>query len=99
MRLQVSLRPVRALQLVQQGNDQQAFLDRAVAGLTQDGHVVCVRLALFAELVKGRPWTTATLRELGGIDGVGVAFLEETFAARTALPQHRLHQAAARAVL
>src|SRR5262249_54801254 len=61
--------------------------------------VISVRLALFAEMVKGKPWTPATLREVGGMEGVGVTFLEETFAASTAPPQHRLHQKAAQAVL
>ena len=41
--------------------DQKAFLDQAVAGLAQDGKVISVRLALFAEMVKGKPWTPATL--------------------------------------
>jgi len=41
----------------------------------------------------------ATLKEGGGTEGVGVTFLEETFTASTAPPQHRLHQKAARAVL
>jgi formylglycine-generating enzyme required for sulfatase activity len=79
--------------------DEHAFLDQAVAGLAQEGKVVCVRLALFAEMVKGKPWTPATLREVGGIEGVGVSFLEETFAASTAPPAHRVHQKAAQAVL
>jgi hypothetical protein len=82
-----------------QTKEQEAFLDQAVAGLAQEGKVVSVRLALFAEVVKGRPWTTATLKEVGGTEGVGVTFLEETFAAPTAPPDHRLHQRAARAVL
>jgi eukaryotic-like serine/threonine-protein kinase len=79
--------------------DQDAFLDQAVAGLAQDGKVISVRLALFAEMVKGKPWTSATLREVGGTEGVGVTFLEETFTASTAPPQHRLHQRAAQAIL
>jgi eukaryotic-like serine/threonine-protein kinase len=79
--------------------DQDAFLDQAVAGLAQEGKVISVRLALFAEMVKGKPWTLATLKEVGGTEGVGVTFLEETFAASTAPPQHRLHQKAAQAVL
>ena len=78
---------------------QNAFLDQAVAGLAQDGKVISVRLTLFAEMVKGKPWTPATLKEVGGTDGVGVTFLEETFTASTAPPQHRLHQKAAQAVL
>ena len=56
-------------------------------------------LALFAEMIKGKPWTPATLREVGGTEGVGVTFLEETFSASTAPPEHRLHQKAAQAVL
>jgi len=79
--------------------EQQAFLDQSIAGLAQDGKVISVRLALFAEMVKGRLWTPATLREVGGTEGVGVTFLEETFSASTAPPEHRLHQKAAQAVL
>jgi formylglycine-generating enzyme required for sulfatase activity len=79
--------------------DQDAFLDQAVAGLAQDGKVISVRLALFAEMVKGKPWTPATLKAVGGTAGVGVTFLEETFSASMAPPQHRLYQRAAQAVL
>ena len=55
------------------------FLNQAVSGLAQEGKVVCVRLALFAEMMKGKPWTPATLKAVGGTEGVGVTFLEETF--------------------
>jgi formylglycine-generating enzyme required for sulfatase activity len=58
-----------------------------------------VRLALFAEMMKGKTWTTASLKAVGGTEGVGVTFLEETFSATTAPPEHRYHQVAARAVL
>jgi formylglycine-generating enzyme required for sulfatase activity/tetratricopeptide (TPR) repeat protein len=79
--------------------DQHAFLDQTVADLAQDGKVISVRLALFAEMVKGKPWTPATLRNVGGTEGVGVTFLEETFSSPQANPKHRLHQKAAQAVL
>ena len=79
--------------------EQEVFLDKAVAGLSQDGRVISVRLALFAEMVKGKPWTAETWKEVGGAEGVGFTFLEETFAARSAPPQNRLHQKAAQAVL
>jgi serine/threonine protein kinase/formylglycine-generating enzyme required for sulfatase activity len=78
---------------------QRDFLEQAVQGLTHEGQVICVRLALFADMLQGRPWTPASLREVGGAAGVGVAFLEETFSSRTAPPQHRQHGAAARDVL
>jgi serine/threonine protein kinase len=34
--------------------DQHDFLNQAVSGLSQDNMVICVRLALFAEMMKGR---------------------------------------------
>jgi serine/threonine protein kinase/formylglycine-generating enzyme required for sulfatase activity len=79
--------------------EQQAFLAQAVCALARDGKVICVRLALFAEMMKGRPWTPASLKAVGGAEGVGVTFLEETFSAPGAPPEHRYHQHAARAVL
>ena len=79
--------------------DQKEFLEQAVSGLAQEGKVICVRLALFAEMMKGKAWTPATLKAVGGTEGVGVTFLEETFSAATAPPEHRYHQKAARAVL
>jgi serine/threonine protein kinase/formylglycine-generating enzyme required for sulfatase activity/tetratricopeptide (TPR) repeat protein len=78
---------------------QQAFVDQSVTGLAQDGKIISVRLALFAEMMKGKPWTPATLKEVGGTEGVGLTFLEETFSASTAPPEHRLHQKAVQAVL
>ena len=81
-------------------NDQQAFLDQAVQTLSlQDGTIVPVRLALFAERFKSRKWTPKTLQEIGDAEGVGVAFLEETFCSSYADPSHRLHQEAAQLVL
>jgi hypothetical protein len=75
--------------------ERDAFLDQAVAGLAQDGWVISIRLALFAEMIKGKPWTTATLDQAGGMEGIGVGFLEETFRA----PALRGREKAAQAVL
>ena len=79
--------------------DQDAFLDQAIADLAQDGKIISVRLALFAEMVKGKPWTPVTLRGVGGTEGIGVTFLEETFSSPQANPKYRLHQKAAQSVL
>ena len=79
--------------------EEEQFLDQTVESLAQDDKIVCVRLALFAEMMKNRPWTPVSLRTVGGAEGVGVAFLEQTFSASTAPPAHRFHQQAARAVL
>jgi hypothetical protein len=67
--------------------------------LGEEGKVSSVRLALFAEMMKAKPWTPESLRAVGGIQGVGVNFLGETFSAASAPPEHRYHQKAARAVL
>ena len=76
------------------------FLEQAVKELAgPDGRVIPVRLTLLAEMLRHRDWTLATLRGLGGFEGIGEMFLEETFSAPTAPPAHRLHQHAARAVL
>ncbi len=80
-------------------SQQAAFLQRAIEGLTDADKIVPVRLALFAEMVKDKPWNPGTLRDMGGADGVGVTFLEETFDTRTRNPQIRVHEQAARAVL
>jgi serine/threonine protein kinase/formylglycine-generating enzyme required for sulfatase activity len=77
----------------------EQFLDQSVQGLAEDGRVISVRLSLFAEMVKGKPWTPTTLKAVGGMAGIGVTFLEETFASAHANPRHRLHQRAAQAVL
>ena len=78
---------------------QKEFVKQSIRGLAEEGKVVCVRLALFAEMMKGKPWTPETLKQAGGTQGIGAAFLEETFSALTAHPTHRLHQQAARSVL
>ncbi len=78
---------------------EREFIGSVAAGLAEDGKVVSVRLALFAEMVKGKPWMPSTLEEVGGTEGIGVNFLEETFSSRKANPEHRLHQQAAREVL
>lgn len=79
--------------------EQLEFIDQAVSGLAQNKKVISVRLSLFAEMMKGREWTPASLADVGGTEGIGVTFLEETFSSSSAPPEHRHHQEAARAVL
>ncbi len=79
--------------------DHEAFLDQALQGLSQDGRVISVRLSLFAQMMKDKPWTPGTFKEVGGTEGIGVTFLEETFSASTANKKYRTHQNAVMAVL
>jgi formylglycine-generating enzyme required for sulfatase activity len=78
--------------------DQQKFITDSIEGLAQDGKVMCVRLAVYAEMMKNRPWGAASLKKIGGTEGVGVSFLEESFGTQ-ANPKMRVHQLGARSVL
>jgi formylglycine-generating enzyme required for sulfatase activity len=80
-------------------DEQQSFLNQAVDGLAVDGRVIAVRLTLFAEMLRSRAWVPQTLSEVGGLEGLGVAFLEDTFHSSQASPAHRLHAPAAREIL
>ena len=81
------------------GREQRQFIQDAVDGLASEGQVIAVQLALFAEMMKSRPWTRATLRSLGGIDRVVERFLQESFDAQTAPKNRRTHRDAAHKVL
>ena len=70
----------------ERARDQRDFVRESVNGLAEEGRVIPVRLALFAEMMKGKTWNLSTLKEVGGTKGVGVAFLEETFSASAAPP-------------
>ena len=79
--------------------EHEQSMDQAIGQLAEDGKVICVRLALFADMMKSRSWVPDSLQEVGGVGGVGETFLEETFAAKTAPPSHRIHEKAVRGVL
>ncbi len=79
--------------------EQQRFLRQSVDDLSESGKIICVRLSLFAEMMKGKPWTPSSLKQVGGTKGVVSTYLEEAFSDSTASPEHRYHQKAARAVL
>ncbi len=80
-------------------DEQRDFLRAAVDDLARDDKVNCVRLALFAQMLKNKPWVPDSLRQMGGTEGVGVMFLEDTFSSSSAPPSHRYHEPGARAVL
>jgi len=79
--------------------EERQFVVAVAEGLAQNGKIVPVRLSLFAELIKGKPWRHVTLEQVGGTQGIGVNFLEETFSSPQANPRHRLHAIGARGVL
>jgi formylglycine-generating enzyme required for sulfatase activity len=79
--------------------DQENFLLRTTKEVEQDGRVIPVRLTLFAEMVKGRPWSMATLKDVGGTQGIGVAFLEEMFNSAALKGHHKAAQGVLKALL
>jgi serine/threonine protein kinase/formylglycine-generating enzyme required for sulfatase activity len=78
--------------------EQTAFLNRAIDELAESDRIICVRLSLFADLMRTRPWTIAELEAVGGARGVGVKFLEEKFGPQ-APAIYRSQRAAAQRVL
>jgi formylglycine-generating enzyme required for sulfatase activity len=78
---------------------QETFVDAVVQGIAENGRVICVRLALFVEMVRYRQWTKDTLKAIGGVEGLCANFWEETLTAKSDRPQRRKHEKAARAVL
>lgn len=77
---------------------QDQFISSSVEGLAEDRRITCVRLALFAEMMKDRPWTPEELENVGGAKGIGVAFLEEKFGPN-APAIYRPHRTAVRKIL
>ncbi len=90
---------IAAIALASQPLALSQFLDQSIAALAEEGKIISVRLALFAEMVKSKPWTPQSLKAIGGVEGVGVTFLEETFGASHAPIAYRSHEKAVRGVL
>ena len=92
----------RALECLPEGElskEQQQFIHKSIEALSVDGKVVSVRLAVFADMMKSRPWLISSLNSLGGVEGVGVQFLEETFFSSGASALCKIHHKAAQKVL
>jgi serine/threonine protein kinase/formylglycine-generating enzyme required for sulfatase activity len=80
-------------------DEHRAFLDEAIDALQVDQKVICVRLALFAEMMKNREWSPHSLADVGGIEGLRVSYFEETFGQQSSHPKYRLHEKGVRSVL
>ncbi len=78
---------------------QQSFVTQSVDSLADSGRVVCLRLALFAQMMSDRLWEPETLHAVGGLQGLGVKFLEDSLSAASAPYHHRRYAAAATEVL
>lgn len=75
------------------------FIRESVRSLEEDRRISPVRLALFAQMFREREWSPEGLRQVGGVSGVAVTFLEESFRGPSARATHRVHEQAVRKVL
>ncbi|MFK8113954.1 MAG: protein kinase [Rubripirellula sp.] len=78
---------------------QQAFIDQVIDELSEGGKVFPIRLALLVEMIKTEEWNPQTLSRLGGTQGIGLTFLEDSFSTDLAPAAQRAHESAARRVL
>ncbi len=58
---------------------QKTFIDAAIDGLAQDETVLCVRIAMFAELMKNYAWDIQTISAFGGVEVAVSRFLTDAF--------------------
>lgn len=70
---------------------EQQFLTSAINYLAVDDRVICVQLALLAEMMKHRDWNNAALFNQDGGAGIGVSFFEQTFESDSAPRRYRNH--------
>lgn len=84
---------------VELSEEQEAFLNEAIEQMSVGRYVICVRLTLFAEMFKSRPWTVKELRSVGGAQGVGERFLESTFGAESSSRKFKSQKERVQAVL
>ena len=85
--------------MTQWSQANREFIRSTVEGLARNRKIVSVRLALFAEMMKGRQWVPESLKAVGGTDGVGITFLEETFNSPNAPAVYRTHAVAVQGLL
>ena len=92
----------KALECLPEGElskEQVQFIHKSIESLSVDGKVISVRLSVFADMMKSRPWLISSLNSIGGVEGVGVQFLEETFFSSGASALCKIHHKAAQKVL
>ncbi len=78
---------------------QKKFVEFTVDQLSVSNYVICVRMALFAEMFKDRPWTPEELKRVGGVQGIGETFLESTFGKDSLSKKYKLQKDAVQAIL
>ncbi|MEZ6138067.1 MAG: SUMF1/EgtB/PvdO family nonheme iron enzyme [Pirellulaceae bacterium] len=80
-------------------SEQCKFLEAAVKYLDLGGRVVCVHLALLAEMMKNREWNDPSIFAKENSSGLGMRFLDDVFESKSANRRHRMHSHAAQNTL
>ncbi len=75
------------------------FLDAAIEYLAVDDRVICVQLALLAEMMRHRDWDDSSILSKDSGAGLGVAFLANTFDLETSPRRFKSHVEGAQRVL
>lgn len=78
---------------------QSRFLRVVARDLSEDQCVIPVRISLFVEMFKSRPWNCQELEDVGGVAGVGEKFLHSTFSSTNSPAKYRKFEEASRRVL
>ncbi len=96
----------RAYQRLPQSNadltkDQSRFIEAVLDDLESNGKTIPLQLAVFAEMAKNREWSHQATQKPGGanVTAMGAAYLHSVFTGSGAVPAHRAHERAARAIL
>lgn len=80
-------------------NEHQKFLKQSIERISDEGKVIPVKLAMFVEMMRHRPWTPSTLETVGGFEGLGFSFLEETFSSKHSSAENRYHEDGVKRIL
>ena len=84
---------------VQLDEPKLEFVEQSVDQMATGNYVICVRLTLFAEMFKSRDWSITELKSVGGAQGVGQRFLQETFGGGSSSKRYQMQNDSAKAVL
>ena len=63
---------------------QEKFIQESIESISVEGKIVPARLAIFADMIKSKSWEMKSIRAVGGVEGLGVQFLEELFVRQSA---------------
>ena len=61
--------------------------------------MIAIRISRFAEMIREREWTLESIWSVGGLEGLGIGYLEEIFCGVSARDHNRYHLKTSMAIL